>query len=187
MVPEAPLEQTDAGLVAKGDGWFVLNAKDSRWYHADGRSGLLRPRGRRRVLAAGDQHLRARAGPADGDVSLGGRPGGLPRGVGRSDPDRGGRGASAARVGLRPLPARHEARHRRRRRRALRRSSPSALATSRSTTPTGAGTPSTRSPCATVPAWRRRRRSPAGIRRPHPPPADGLPPGVARRRTDGTK
>ena len=37
MVPEAPLEQTDAGLVAKGDGWFVLNAKDSRWYHADGR------------------------------------------------------------------------------------------------------------------------------------------------------
>ena len=37
MVPEALLEQTDAGLVAKGDGWFVLNAKDSRWYHADGR------------------------------------------------------------------------------------------------------------------------------------------------------
>ena len=37
MVPEAPLEQTDAGIVAKGDGWFVLNAKDSRWYHADGR------------------------------------------------------------------------------------------------------------------------------------------------------
>jgi uncharacterized cupin superfamily protein len=37
MVPEAPLEQTDAGLVAKGDGWFVLNAKDSRWYHAAGR------------------------------------------------------------------------------------------------------------------------------------------------------
>ena len=37
MVPEAPLEQTDAGLVAKGDGWFVLNAKDSRWYHRDGR------------------------------------------------------------------------------------------------------------------------------------------------------
>ena len=37
MVPEAPLEQTDAGLVAKGDGWFVLNAKDSRWYHEEGR------------------------------------------------------------------------------------------------------------------------------------------------------
>ena len=40
MVPEAPLEQTDAGTVAKGDGWFVLNAIDSRWYHADGRSAF---------------------------------------------------------------------------------------------------------------------------------------------------
>ena len=37
MVPEAPLERTDAGLVAKGDGWFILNARDSRWYHAEGR------------------------------------------------------------------------------------------------------------------------------------------------------
>jgi uncharacterized cupin superfamily protein len=40
MVPEAPLEQTDAGRVAKGDGWFVLNAKEARWYHADGRAAL---------------------------------------------------------------------------------------------------------------------------------------------------
>ena len=37
MVPEAPLEQTEAGLVPKGDGWFVLNAKDARWYYAGGR------------------------------------------------------------------------------------------------------------------------------------------------------
>jgi uncharacterized cupin superfamily protein len=40
MVPEAPLEQTEVGLVAKGDGWFVLNAKDARWYHAEGRTAL---------------------------------------------------------------------------------------------------------------------------------------------------
>jgi uncharacterized cupin superfamily protein len=40
MVPEAPLERTDAGLVAKGDGWFILNARDSRWYHADGRAAF---------------------------------------------------------------------------------------------------------------------------------------------------
>lgn len=40
MVPEAQLERTDAGLVAKSDGWFVLNAKDSRWYHVDGRPAL---------------------------------------------------------------------------------------------------------------------------------------------------
>jgi uncharacterized cupin superfamily protein len=38
VVPEAPLEDTDAGRVAKGDGWFVLNAKDARWYHVDGRA-----------------------------------------------------------------------------------------------------------------------------------------------------
>jgi uncharacterized cupin superfamily protein len=37
MVPEAPLEQTDDGLVPAGDGWFVLNARDARWHAADGR------------------------------------------------------------------------------------------------------------------------------------------------------
>lgn len=37
MVPEAPLEQTEHGLVAKGKGWFVLNARDSRWLHVGGR------------------------------------------------------------------------------------------------------------------------------------------------------
>jgi uncharacterized cupin superfamily protein len=32
MVPEAPLEQTENGLVPKGQGWFVLNAREARWY-----------------------------------------------------------------------------------------------------------------------------------------------------------
>jgi len=40
MVPEAPLEQTDAGLVPRGEGWFVLNARESRWYHTSGRSAV---------------------------------------------------------------------------------------------------------------------------------------------------
>jgi uncharacterized cupin superfamily protein len=40
MVPEAPLEDTEAGRVAMGDGWFVLNGKDSRWYHAEGRPAI---------------------------------------------------------------------------------------------------------------------------------------------------
>ena len=31
MVPEAPLEQTDAGLAPAGAGWFVLNAREARW------------------------------------------------------------------------------------------------------------------------------------------------------------
>jgi uncharacterized cupin superfamily protein len=31
MVPEAPLEKTESGLVPKGEGWFVVNAKEARW------------------------------------------------------------------------------------------------------------------------------------------------------------
>ena len=31
-VPEAQLEETEHGLVVKGDGWFVVNARDVRWY-----------------------------------------------------------------------------------------------------------------------------------------------------------
>ncbi len=37
MVPEAQLEQTEAGLVPTGDGWFVLNAREARWRRRDGR------------------------------------------------------------------------------------------------------------------------------------------------------
>ena len=40
MVPEAQLEQTEEGLVPKGDGWFVLNARDARWWHTEGRSAV---------------------------------------------------------------------------------------------------------------------------------------------------
>ena len=31
MVPEAPLERTEYGLHAAGEGWFVLNAREARW------------------------------------------------------------------------------------------------------------------------------------------------------------
>ena len=41
MVSEARLEQTEAGLVPAGDGWFVLNARDARWFHHDGRGARL--------------------------------------------------------------------------------------------------------------------------------------------------
>jgi uncharacterized cupin superfamily protein len=40
MVPEAPLEQTEAGLVPAGAGWFVLNARKARWNSRPGRQGL---------------------------------------------------------------------------------------------------------------------------------------------------
>jgi uncharacterized cupin superfamily protein len=40
MVPEAKLKATEHGLVPEGEGWFVLNARDARWRHAEGRSAV---------------------------------------------------------------------------------------------------------------------------------------------------
>src|SRR4029453_11720194 len=37
VVPEAQLEQTQAGLVPAAEGWFVLNARDGPWRHQEGR------------------------------------------------------------------------------------------------------------------------------------------------------
>jgi uncharacterized cupin superfamily protein len=36
MVPDAPLEQTEHGLMPAGRGWFVLNARDARWFDRKG-------------------------------------------------------------------------------------------------------------------------------------------------------
>jgi uncharacterized cupin superfamily protein len=41
VVPEARLEQTDEGLVPAGEGWFVLNARDARWFDRPGRGKAL--------------------------------------------------------------------------------------------------------------------------------------------------
>ena len=40
MVPEAPLEKTEHGLVPKGEGWFVLNARDAPWWYAESRGAV---------------------------------------------------------------------------------------------------------------------------------------------------
>jgi uncharacterized cupin superfamily protein len=37
VVPEAELKKTEAGLVPASAGWFVLNARDGRWFHKPGR------------------------------------------------------------------------------------------------------------------------------------------------------
>jgi uncharacterized cupin superfamily protein len=37
MVPESRLEPTEHGLAPKGDGWFVLNAREAQWRQAEGR------------------------------------------------------------------------------------------------------------------------------------------------------
>ena len=36
MVPEAPLEQTENGASPSDEGWFVLNAREARWFESDG-------------------------------------------------------------------------------------------------------------------------------------------------------
>jgi uncharacterized cupin superfamily protein len=41
MVPEARLENTEAGLAPVGEGWFVLNAREARWRHRPGRGESL--------------------------------------------------------------------------------------------------------------------------------------------------
>ncbi len=41
MIPEAPLEQTETGLVPAGEGWFVLNAREAHWRHREGRGKSL--------------------------------------------------------------------------------------------------------------------------------------------------
>jgi uncharacterized cupin superfamily protein len=46
MIPEAPLEQTDQGLVPAGRGWFVLNARDARWFETGGRGKVPSLQGR---------------------------------------------------------------------------------------------------------------------------------------------
>jgi uncharacterized cupin superfamily protein len=42
VVPEAPLESTEAGLSPKGEGWFVLNARDAVWRVSEGRGTFCR-------------------------------------------------------------------------------------------------------------------------------------------------
>ena len=35
MVHEATLESTENGLVPEGEGWFVINAREARWFEND--------------------------------------------------------------------------------------------------------------------------------------------------------
>jgi uncharacterized cupin superfamily protein len=40
VVDEAKVESEEHGLVAKGDGWYVVNARDVRWLHREGRGAV---------------------------------------------------------------------------------------------------------------------------------------------------
>jgi uncharacterized cupin superfamily protein len=49
VVPEARLEETEAGLVPGSPGWFVLNAREARWIEQPGRGHNL-------PLTGADEH-----------------------------------------------------------------------------------------------------------------------------------
>ena len=53
MVPEARLESTEYGLVPTGDGWFVLNAREAPWRHAQGRGAYSQFEGEPRFSQLG--------------------------------------------------------------------------------------------------------------------------------------
>jgi uncharacterized cupin superfamily protein len=40
MVPELELKETEHGRVPDGEGWYVVNARDARWYHVEGRGAF---------------------------------------------------------------------------------------------------------------------------------------------------
>ena len=41
MVQEAELQETDVGLVPASTGWFVLSARDARWFDKPGQGHSL--------------------------------------------------------------------------------------------------------------------------------------------------
>jgi uncharacterized cupin superfamily protein len=50
VVPEAPLEQTEDGLLPAGEGWYVLNAREAAWREVEDRERWPRLEGRRPVF-----------------------------------------------------------------------------------------------------------------------------------------
>jgi uncharacterized cupin superfamily protein len=53
MVEEAALVETDTGLVPEGDGWFVLNAREARWFENEALGEFCRFEGESRFPELG--------------------------------------------------------------------------------------------------------------------------------------
>ena len=121
-VREASADETPYGRYIASDGWFVHNLEDALAVRNEEKGGAmypLEPReapfGRLRRQRPGRLARRPQRA-----LPLRGRAGGVSRARGRVHADRRGGGATAAAVGLLPLPGRDAARDRRRRRRAVR-------------------------------------------------------------------
>jgi uncharacterized cupin superfamily protein len=55
MVPEAPFEQTETGRVPKGEGWFVLNAREMPWWRHEAKGQGTEFEGRHELPEVGVQ------------------------------------------------------------------------------------------------------------------------------------
>ncbi len=53
MVPEAPLRATEEGFVPEGDGWFVVNAREARWWEDEAFGPFTRFEGEERFPRLG--------------------------------------------------------------------------------------------------------------------------------------
>jgi uncharacterized cupin superfamily protein len=53
MVPEGRLEETETGLVPGGEGWFVFNTREARWFHAEGRGARVQFEGEKEFAQVG--------------------------------------------------------------------------------------------------------------------------------------
>jgi hypothetical protein len=103
--PEGPVEQTEHGLVCKGDGWFAVNAREIRWYEADGWGKFSKLGGDTLFDQLGFGIAVLGPGQPMSMYRWESDQGGLPRPRRDGDPDRRGTGTPAAAVGLRPLPS----------------------------------------------------------------------------------
>ena len=150
MVPEAELQETEQGRVATGDGWYVVNARDTRWYYVQGRGAFCDLEGDQDFTQLGINVMTLGPGEAMAMYHWEADQEDFLVVSGEALLDRRGRGAPAACLGLRALPAEDEAHDRRRGSRVRRRRRRRARSTP-STTRTGAATRSTRSRCGTRP------------------------------------
>ena len=120
MIEEAKLQETPGGLEPAGEGWFVVNVRDTKWAVHDHFGAGCRFESRQAFFKEFGINISVLQ-PGEPSCSLprGERAGGLPRPERRVQGDRQRRGADAAHVGPLPLAGRDGAPARRRRRRPL--------------------------------------------------------------------
>lgn len=53
MIPEAALARTDYGLVPEGEGWFIVNAREARWWRNEAFGSLCEFEGDERFAEVG--------------------------------------------------------------------------------------------------------------------------------------